>query len=458
MSDLGQRDSRRAIPSVNAVLQWQEIGELLRQAARPLVTNAVRAVLDEIRSSRAAAPSRDELVQLVGTEVARRLRPSLSPLFNATGVILHTNLGRALLPHRALESMRRVADSYCNLEYDLEHGARGSRYSHCASLLAELTGAEDALVVNNGAAALLLALNTLAAGKEAVVSRGELVEIGGNFRIPDIMAKSGAILREVGTTNRTHLEDYREAIGDRTGVLVKVHRSNFVVRGFTAEVSLEELKQLADKANLPLLFDFGSGLLISLERLGLRGEPLASDAVRAGVTLAVMSGDKLLGGPQAGIMIGQRAAVAACRRNPLARALRVDKLTLAALEATLSLYREPERALVEVPVLAMLAAPAEEVRKRALRCADQLREAGITCEVVASKASVGGGAFPGVEIESWALAPAGDAQRMEELLRLGQPAVIGRMEARRLLLDLRSIPAERDVEFTASLRAALGRS
>lgn len=451
-------DSRRAIPSVNALLADPVVQELLRHSPRSVVTQAVRAVLERVRKNEAAPPERHELVELIGNEVARRLDPSLRPLFNATGVVLHTNLGRALLPRAAVDAIQRIAATYSNLEYDIEQGTRGSRYAHCAGLLAELTGAEDAMVVNNGAGALLLALNTLAEGKEVIVSRGELIEIGGNFRIPDIMAKSGAILREVGTTNRTHPEDYLQAIGERTGAIVKVHRSNFAVRGFTAEVELEELTRIADRSGLPLLFDFGSGLLVSLERFGFRGEPVAAAATRAGVTLAVMSGDKLLGGPQAGLLFGRREAVAACRRNPLARALRVDKLTLAALEATLSLYREPERAIAEVPVLSMLTALPETVRERALHCAALLEGRGIACRVVPCRGSVGGGAFPDMEIESWAVSPEGDAVRMEEALRFGRPPVIGRIEAGRLLLDLRSVPPEQDNEFAAAVAAALGRS
>jgi L-seryl-tRNA(Ser) seleniumtransferase len=451
-------DSRRAIPSVNALLAEPAVQELLRHSPRSVVTQAVRAVLERVRKNEAAPPERHELVELIGNEVARRLDPSLRPLFNATGVVLHTNLGRALLPQAAVDAIQRIAASYSNLEYDIEQGTRGSRYAHCAGLLAELTGAEDAMVVNNGAGALLLALNTLAEGKEVIVSRGELIEIGGNFRIPDIMAKSGAILREVGTTNRTHPEDYLQAIGERTGAIVKVHRSNFVVRGFTADVELEELKRIADSNGLPLLFDFGSGLLVPLERFGLSGEPIAAAATRAGVTLAVMSGDKLLGGPQAGLLFGRREAVAACRRNPLARALRVDKLTLAALEATLSLYREPERAIAEVPVLSMLTAPPETVRERALRCAALLEARGIACRVVPCRGSVGGGAFPDLEIESWAVSPEGDAVRMEEALRSGRPPVIGRIEAGRLLLDLRTLPPAQDSEFAAAVAAALGRN
>ena len=282
-------------------------------------------------------------------------------MINATGVILHTNLGRAPLAPAALAAIRDVAAGYSNLEYDLEGGRRGSRYVHCVGLLRELTGAEDALVVNNGAAALVLALNSLAEGQPAIVSRGELIEIGGSFRIPDIMAKSGARLVEVGTTNRTHVVDYERAL-EGGGIIVKVHRSNFALQGFVADVSLPELVRLAAPREIPILYDLGSGLLLDLERFGLTGEPLASDVVRDGATLVTMSGDKLLGGPQAGIILGKRAAIDRIRTNPLTRALRVDKLTLAALEATLALYRDPEAAFREIPALSMIAA---DSRRRA---------------------------------------------------------------------------------------------
>jgi L-seryl-tRNA(Ser) seleniumtransferase len=350
-----------------------DVQGLAEHAPRALVTDAVRAAVERARQDPGAAPADNGgWVAMIRDELARREQASLRSVFNATGVVLHTNLGRAPLARVAVDAIARTASGATNLEYDLEQGERGSRYVHCASLLCELTGAEDALVVNNGAAALVLALNTLAEGKESVVSRGELIEIGGSFRVPDIMAKSGSILREVGTTNRTHVDDYKRVIGNRTGAIVKVNRSNFEVRGFVAEASLRELAPVASDAGLPLLMDLGSGLLLSLEEYGLRGEPTVRDAVRDGATLTVMSGDKLLGGPQAGILVGTRQAIDACRRNPLTRALRGDKLTLAALEATLSLYRDPARAVREVPVLVMVTAPAEAIGARAERMASTL--------------------------------------------------------------------------------------
>src|SRR5688500_5865938 len=336
--DAASNDPRRGLPSVGSLLDSPELQPLLARAPRALVTEAVREVIETARAQPGGAPAdADGWARAVDEQLERRERPSLRPVINATGVVLHTNLGRAPLAAAALQAIIDTASGACNLEYDVEAGERGSRYVHAVSLLRELTGAEDAIVVNNCASALVLALNSLAAGREAIVSRGELIEIGGSFRVPDIMAKSGATLVEVGTTNRTHLADYREALGESTGAIVKVHRSNFEVRGFVAEAEVSELSPLARTHALPLLFDFGSGLLLPLDEFGLHGEPTARDAVRDGATVVLMSGDKLLGGPQAGIILGDAKAIAACRKNPLARAVRVDKLTLAALEATLAL-------------------------------------------------------------------------------------------------------------------------
>lgn len=448
-------DPRRALPSVGVLLESPELEPLLASSPRSLVVDAVRSVIDAAREDPAAAPSDARgWASAVHEQLAVRQRPSLRPLINATGVVLHTNLGRAPL---AAPAVRAIADTAgaCNLEYDLDRGERGSRYVHAVALLRELTGAEDAIVVNNCASALVLALNSLAAGREAIVSRGELIEIGGSFRVPDIMAKSGATLVEVGTTNRTHLDDYAAAIGESTGAIVKVHRSNFEVRGFVAEAELSALAPLARDHGLPLLFDFGSGLLLSLEQYGLRGEPTARDAVRDGATLVLMSGDKLLGGPQAGLIVGTAAAVAACRKNPLARAVRVDKLTLAALEATLALYRDPARAVREVPTLAMLTARPATIRTRAEQLMARLRMHGLSGDVVETEASVGGGAFPTARIPSFALALHGRAEELEQRLRLGAHAVIGRIAHDRLLLDLRSVPEAQDDALTKAVTASL---
>ena len=433
-----------------------EVQGLAEHAPRTLVADAVRAAVERARQDPAAVPAdQGGWLAMIRHELEEREQPSLRPVFNATGVVLHTNLGRAPLARVAVEAIARTATGFSNLEYDLDEGERGSRYVHCASLLCELTGADDALVVNNGAAALVLALNTLANGRESIVSRGELIEIGGSFRVPDIMAKSGSVLREVGTTNRTHPDDYRGAIDAQTGAIVKVHRSNFEVRGFVAEASLRDLAPIAREAGLPLLMDLGSGLLLSLEAWGLRGEPTVGEAVRDGATLVVMSGDKLLGGPQAGILVGSRQAVDACRRNPLTRALRVDKLTLAALEATLSLYRDPQRAVREIPVLAMMTASLDQLRARAERVAATIRAAGVPCEVVASEAAVGGGAFPTARLESTALTFSSNARDVERRLRTAADPVIGRIVDDRLHLDLRSITPEQDDAFAAAVVRAL---
>jgi len=370
-------------------------------------------------------------------------------------VILHTNLGRAPLADVAMRAIQDTAAGYCNLEYDVGEGRRGSRYVHSVALLRELTGAADAIVVNNCAAALVLALNTLARGKEVLVSRGELIEIGGSFRVPEIMAKSGARLVEVGSTNRTHASDYASALGDRVAAIVKVHRSNFAIAGFVAEATVGELADLARDRQIPVLHDLGSGLLTSLERYGFGGEPTARDAIAAGASLVFMSGDKLLGGPQAGIIAGDAGLIARLRTNPLTRALRVDKLTLAALEATLALYRDAESVVQSVPVLAMLTAPVAAVRARADAVATRLRARGIDVAVVDSTAGVGGGAFPGARIPSAALALAGDAVAAEARLRGGHPAIIGRIAAGTVLLDLRSVPPAQDAALADAVVSAL---
>ncbi|MGH7621364.1 MAG: L-seryl-tRNA(Sec) selenium transferase, partial [Gemmatimonadaceae bacterium] len=389
----------------------------------------------------------------VSAAVADAMQPSLRPVLNGTGVVLHTNLGRAPLARAAIDAIVRVASGFSNLELNLDTGGRGSRHVHCAALLRELTGADDALVVNNGAAGMVLALNTLADQRDAIVSRGELVEIGGSFRIPDIMQKSGARLVEVGTTNRTHVDDYRRAIGADTGAIVKVHRSNFAVAGFVAEVSAADLGALCGERGLPLIHDLGSGLLIDLAPIGLTGEPTARDAIRAGATVVTMSGDRLLGGPQAGIVLGSARAIAAIRANPLARSYRVDKLTLAALEATLALYRDPSRALREIPTLAQLGATVGELRARAEHIAGALALPAVA--VADTVASVGGGAFPTAEIPSVAVSITGDATRVEQRLRAGDPPLVARVADGRVLIDLRAIFPADDERLAAIVRAAI---
>jgi L-seryl-tRNA(Ser) seleniumtransferase len=384
---------------------------------------------------------------------------SLRPVINAQGVVLHTNLGRALLSALALERVAAVGAAYSNLELDLASKERGSRYSHVEALLRRLTGAEDALVVNNNAAAVLLALETLAHGKEVVVSRGELIEIGGEFRIPDIMLRSGAVLREVGATNRTHLRDYAEAIGANTGLLLKVHTSNYRVVGFTAAVSSRELTDLGRERGIPVMEDLGSGSLVDLRPWGFPYEPTVPEVVASGVDLVSFSGDKLLGGPQAGIVVGRRAIVARLKKNPWNRALRIDKFTIAALEATLYAY-EAGTAQQTIPTLRALTEPLTQVRQRASkvlrRLTPDVRER-LAPKVMQDYAEVGGGALPTVQLPTAGLA-VGDtpaaARALDVALRVGDPPVIGRMIDDRLFLDCRTVlPTQ-----VAALAAALTRA
>jgi L-seryl-tRNA(Ser) seleniumtransferase len=444
-------DARRKLPSVTALLEREAIQDLLSRLPRSLVVEGVRTAIDEVRRGGNLPGGDDQWDVAVRRAVDRAMQPSLERVINATGVVLHTNLGRAPLPLPAIDALEMAARGYTNLEYDLDTGARGSRYSHCVQLLRELTGAEDGLVVNNNAAALVLALNTFAAGKGAVISRGELVEIGGSFRISDIMERSGARLIEIGSTNRTHAVDYETALASTdVAAVLKVHRSNFAMEGFVAEVDARTLASLAAARGIPLVHDLGSGLLISLDEIGLTGEPTAADVVRNGASIVTMSGDKLLGGPQAGIIVGARDLVQRLRQNPLLRALRVDKFTVAALEATLALYRDPMQAMKRVPVLAMLSESLPELRKRASLLQERI---GGGARVVDSEASVGGGTFPNTRIPSVALAFERDAEELERRLRAGKPPVIGRISDGRLLLDVRTVDAQDD--FVATVRAAL---
>jgi L-seryl-tRNA(Ser) seleniumtransferase len=422
----------RALPSVDELLGREELAPLLERHGRPLVLASVRAALARAREDvQAGFPAGDPLERTTA-ELEARLRPSLRRVLNATGVVVHTNLGRAPLAEAALERVREVGAGYSNLEYDVPAGTRGSRQDHAAAALRELTGAEAALVVNNNAAAVLLALAALAEGREVVVSRGELIEIGDGFRIPDVLARSGATLVEVGTTNRTRLADYERAIGERTAALLRVHQSNFRIVGFTEQPRLSELARLADRRGLALVDDLGSGALAETG-----DEPTARASIEAGAHVVTFSGDKLLGGPQAGIAVGRADLVERMRRHPLQRALRPDKLTLAALEGTLALYRAGSR---ELPVLRMLDEPADAVRARAERLADLTD--GAVEETVARS---GGGALPLAEIQSYACAL---PLELAEPLRLGEPPVIGIVRDGRLLLDCRTL-AEDEVEEVA---------
>jgi len=473
MSEVTQPDAGtllRNIPAVDELLATPRIRALLVAHPRWAVLEAVRQVLADRRQrvlrggiTREAAEALlapDALAEAVGEAAAEKAGPSFIPVVNATGVVLHTNLGRAPLAPAALEAIQATAAGYANLELDLATGTRGSRQVHVEALLCALTGAEAALVVNNNAAAVLLTINTFANGKEIVVSRGQLVEIGDSFRIPDVMVRAAGRLREVGTTNRTHLRDYEEAVGPETAVILRVHRSNFQILGFTADVELSELVALARRHNLLVMDDLGSGALLDLSLLGLRKEPLAADAIRAGVDLVTFSGDKLLGGPQAGMLVGRRDLLARARKNPLARTVRIDKLSLAALEATLRLYREPERALREVPILRMLGLTAAAIGERAEALARALQSAApdVAITVEDETSEVGGGALPlqPMPTRVLALRPAqGGAADLEARLRRGRPPVLVRIKGDRVLLDLRTVETTDEAALLQALREAL---
>lgn len=453
----------RNLPSVDQLLRQLADHEGLGAIPRARLTATVRAVLAKERrrivDERARPADLQKLTARVLETVRREGTFSLRPIINATGVVLHTNLGRALLSEPALARLSAVGEAYSNLEMDLATKERGSRYSHVETVLQRLTGAEDTLVVNNNAAAVLLALETLAHGKEVIVSRGELIEIGGEFRIPDIMLRSGATLREVGTTNRTHLRDYADAIGPQTGLLLKVHTSNYRVIGFTAGVDSRDLVVLGRERSIPVMEDLGSGSLIDLRPYGFPYEPTVSEIVAAGVDVVSFSGDKLLGGPQAGIVVGTRAIVSQLKRNPWNRALRIDKLTLAALEATLYAY-DLGRAVETIPTLRLLTEPLAAVRARARRVLQRLApdvRAKLAPRVIESHSQVGGGALPTVELPTAALAvgtTGAAARHLDEALRQGDPPVIGRVADDQLLLDFRTVLPSQVVTLAKALTAA----
>jgi L-seryl-tRNA(Ser) seleniumtransferase len=461
VDDTGSRSSGlRALPQVQRLLEHGRADALAEIHSRDQVVAALRKALDQAREgllsgALLAAPTEAELLDQAEAMLAAAARPVLVPVINATGVVLHTNLGRAPMPGAALEAVLRVAAGYSNLEFDLDKGARGSRTQGVEPLLRELTGAEAGLAVNNAAAAVLLALSALAGGGEVIVSRGELVEIGGGFRIPDVIRQGGARLVEVGTTNRTRLADYAAAITPETRVLLKVHQSNYRVVGFTAEASLGELAGLAKERGLLLMHDLGGGAMTDLTRLDRPYEPTARDSLEAGADLVAFSGDKLMGGPQAGMLAGRKAAVDPLRKHPLLRAVRLDKMSLAALEATLRLYRDPAKAAAGVPALAMLAQSTDELQARAGRLAAAL-SAAAGAKIEPSTAYTGGGTLPGEAMASWAVRLDGpEPEALSARLRAGRPAVVGRIDDGALVLDMLTV---RDAELdalAAALNAAL---
>lgn len=450
-------DLLRKLPAVDSLLRDTRVSDFLRDNPRRLVADAVRIVLEEEREYIKKSGLRDyqfnmeAFMERVRAQMEKIGRPSLKRVVNATGVILHTNLGRAPLAEAALKSLSDVSLHYTNLEFDIEKGERGERYAHVEEDLCSLTGAESAVVVNNNAAAVLLVLNTIAEGKEVIVSRGELVEIGGSFRIPDVMRKSGARLVEVGTTNRTHIRDYESAITQETALILKVHRSNFDIIGFTAEVSFQDLAELGSRSGIPLMNDLGSGSLIDLSKFGMKKEPTVQDAVKSGVDVVTFSGDKLLGGPQAGIIVGKKKIIDAVKKNPLTRALRVDKLTVAALEATLRIYRDELKALQEIPILNMMTKPLAELTKKGKKLVKGLRGISkdrfeITMRDGCSQ--VGGGALPLQEIPTKLVVVRPkyiSVNQLERSMRMNQVPIVSRIERDEVVLDMRTL-MDGDVE------------
>jgi L-seryl-tRNA(Ser) seleniumtransferase len=457
----------RLLPPVDAALarlaEDPALAALPRAMLRDAVTVYLDGLRDDIRAARLTEPAQldhELLFAQCARHVAAATRPHFRRVINATGVVVHTNLGRSLLAPEAAAAAAEACLRYSNLEFDLATGERGSRYSHVVDILRTLTGAEDALVVNNNAAAVMIVLETLAKGREVIVSRGQLVEIGGSFRIPEVMAKSGAVLREVGATNRTHLRDYENAVSPETAALLKVHTSNYRIVGFTKEVSLPELAALGAHLALPVIEDLGSGNLTNFAACGLPGEPTVQQAVADGADIVTFSGDKVLGGPQAGIIVGKARYLAAIRKNPLNRALRIDKMTLAALEATLRLYRDPERARAVIPTLAMITASPEALAKKAGKLARLLRKtlAGhYSVATVAGASRVGGGAYPERDLPTTLVAlsplpgaPSPDALRL--CLLATDPPLIARTQDQALLLDPRTL-ADDEIKLVAAVLA-----
>jgi len=459
------KDMLRKIPKVDSILRnemWRE----LRHYPEDLAKTHLREVLGEVRDTIKAGktdpfPDADAIIAETARRTARTLSPALRRVINGTGVVIHTNLGRAPLAPSAIDRLLAVASGYSNLEYNLEKGERGDRHTHSVSLLTRLTGAESAVVVNNNAAAVLLVLNTLAEGKEVIIGRGELVEIGGSFRIPEVMKKSGAVLREVGTTNRTFTDDYERAINENTGLIMKAHTSNYRIKGFVHEATSDELSALATRYKIPFYFDAGSGLFFALGGgIDDSSEPVLIDEAGKGIDVISFSGDKLLGGPQAGIILGKKETIGSIKKNPLTRALRPDKFTLAAFEATLLLYLDPKAARQDIPILRMLSLDEETLKKKARRIARALRRGDADAEVQAIPlySEVGGGSFPDVYIPSFgvALRPSRiSVDALDRNLRSLDVPVIGRIEKERFLIDMRTIQDGDEHDLASGLRIAL---
>ena len=448
-----QQKRLRLLPGVDKLLDHAGRDPFFNDIPKTLVVNAIRQNLDTLRNLILSADqnidnrslSESRIMESVKQVVAKAIQPNLKQVVNATGIVVHTNLGRSLLPEEVIANLGTIAGRYSNLEYDLEAGKRGSRYSSVEDILCEICGAEAGLVVNNNAAAVLLCLETVARNKEVIVSRGELVEIGGSFRIPDVMAKSGGILKEVGTTNRTHIRDYENAINANTALLLKVHRSNYSVIGFTAEVSLKELVDLGKRHAKPVMEDLGSGTFIDFSKYGLVKEPTVRESVAAGPDIVTFSGDKLLGGPQAGIIVGKKAIIDSVKQNPLARALRIDKMTLAALETILRLYRDENKAVRLIPTLQMLTMDNDEIVNRAVSLAKRLEpidKKRLNIDLIDLSSKAGGGSLPLLDLPSKGLKitiKGMSANKLEKNMRKNTPPIIGRIEDDGFVIDPRTL-------------------
>ncbi len=437
------------LPSVDECLKSSHGQNWLESWYRKTVIRSIREVIDSRRKEILNGATPDLSIDTIAGDIEKAIRKhsayKLRPLINATGVVIHTNLGRSILSDRAIENVTATAGSYSNLEYEIPKGKRGKRYSHIKDIIKELTGAEDAIVVNNNAAAVLICLDTFAKGKEVIVSRGELVEIGGSFRVPDVMKSGGAILREVGTTNKTHLSDYENAVCGSTGLLLKVHQSNYKVIGFTEDIPVERLAKLGREFKIPVMDDLGSGCLINLEKFGIYGEPTVQEVIRQGADIVTFSGDKLLGGPQAGIIVGKEKLIQKIQKNPMLRAMRIDKMTFAALEATFMQYLDEEKAVRNIPTLRMLTEPQEVIRKRAKRILTPLNKAvagHAALELLADQSRAGGGSLPETGFPTYAVSvkPLNiSVNALEKKLRLGNPPVIARIKEDVLLIDARTV-------------------
>ncbi|MGI9515853.1 MAG: L-seryl-tRNA(Sec) selenium transferase [Pirellulaceae bacterium] len=454
----------RGLPSVNQLLESPPLKSLVNTANHNVVVGGVRTFLDRLRTQIQSAtedvsiPSPQELAEKIASWISSEEQPVLRQVINATGVVLHTGLGRAPLADEAIGEMNAVAGGYASLEIDLKTGKRSQRDLAVRRLLCELTGAASATVVNNNAAATMLTLSAIGSGKEIIVSRGQLVEIGGSYRLPDVMECSGARLREIGTTNKTHLSDYENAINENTGAILRVHPSNFRVVGFTEEVSLPDLVKLGRKHRLPIIDDVGSGALIDFSQFGLSDEPVVCDSIEQGASVVLFSGDKLVGGPQCGIVAGQPELIDKIKKHPMTRAMRVDKLTLAALAATLRLYRDPESARQKIPLLLMLSTPVDNLKLRAERLAVQVQGGAQInlAEAIESTSTLGGGSLPTQYLPTWCVAiePHDSVDEFAHRLRTGSPSIFGRISNDRLLLDLRTIMPRHDVTIAEKIAGA----